>query len=109
MGAPRSLNRKSDGFGLRMQLSRWAEEHETDLIFLDPPEQFDHAIVGIVYGFGQEPAVLYDEGKVIASMMAGGMTEEDAQEYFDFNTAGAYLGDATPRFLLPKIEDPRDA
>lgn len=108
MGAQPSLNRRSDRAGdhidRRVQLSRWAEAHEVELIFFDPPETFDHAIVGLVYGAGQETAVLYDEGKIIAAMMAGGMSEEDAREYFEFNTLGAYLGDATPRFLLPKVD-----
>lgn len=105
MGAPRSQNRRSDPADRRAQLTRWAEEHDTVLVFLDPPETFDHAIVGIVYGFGQEAAVLYDEGKIITAMMAGGMDQEEAQEFFDFNTAGSYSGDATPRFLLPRLDE----
>jgi hypothetical protein len=106
MGAPRSLNRKSDADDRRAKLSRWAEDHDTELIFLDPPETFDHAIVGLVYGYGQEVAVLYDEGLIIASLMTdGGMDAETAKEYFEYNTIGAYLGDATPRFLLPTVDD----
>lgn len=89
---------------LRARLTRWAADHETDLLFLDPPSHFDDAIVGIIYGFQQEPAVLYDEAKVLAAMVADGMSEEDAEEFFAFNTIGAYLGEATPRFLL-RVED----
>jgi hypothetical protein len=82
----------------RAELSAWAEDHDVELIFFDPPEYFDHAIVGVVTGFEQEPAVLYDEQKVLAAMAAD-MGWEDAQEWFDFNTIGAYLGEHTPRFL----------
>ena len=29
-------------------------------------------------------------------MTRDGMTEEEAQEYFDFNVEGAYMGEKTP-------------
>ena len=82
----------------RAELIAWAEDHDVDLVFFDPPEYFDHAILGICTGYGQEPAVLYDEVKVLAAM-AEDMGWEGAQEWFDFNTTGAYLGEHTPRFL----------
>lgn len=82
----------------RAKWTTYAEDHDLELIFFEPAEYFDHAIVGLVDGFGQEPAVLYDRDKVIAAM-AKDMGLEDAEEYFSFNTIGAYVGDATPRFL----------
>jgi hypothetical protein len=89
----------------RARLTRYAQEHEIDLVFLDPPAHFDDAILGVIYGFQQEPAVLYDERKVLAAMVAGGMSEEDAEEFFAFNTIGAWLGEATPRFLVVRPDD----
>lgn len=90
---------------LRQQLDRWATECEVELIFLDPPETFDPAILGIVYGFHQEPAVVYDEEQVLAAMQRdNGWSEEEAREWFEFNTVGAYLGEATPRFLIKPWE-----
>ena len=83
----------------RERLSRYAEDHDIELIFFDPPEYFDKAIVGLVHGYGQEMAVLYDQERVL-SAMAKDMGREAAEEWFDFNTLGAYLGDATPRFVL---------
>jgi len=89
---------------LREQLDRWARENDVELIFFDPPEHFDHAIVGVVRGFGQEYAVLYDEGKVLEAMAKDMDSGEDdgeiAREWFEFNTVGAYVGEATPRFLI---------
>ncbi len=82
----------------RAQITDWAKERDIDLIFYDPPEYFDGAILGVVTGFGQEPAVLYDEAKVIAAM-AKDMGEEAAVEWFGYNTIGAYMGENTPRFL----------
>jgi hypothetical protein len=83
----------------RAALTRWAEQHDVELIFFDPPQHFDHAILGVVFGFGQEPSVCYDEAAVLAAMVADGMTDEEAEEWFEFNTIGSYLGEATPRFL----------
>ena len=108
MAARPSLNRKSDRPLLRADLTRYAEAHEVELIFLDPPEVFDAAILGLIYGYGQEVAVLYDEREVIEALRAGGMSAEDAEEWFEYNTLGAYLGEATPRFLTWRPED-RDA
>jgi hypothetical protein len=84
----------------RQAWTTWAEDHDIELVFFDPPETFDQAIVGVIVGFNQEPAVLYDRERVIAALQREGLDEESAEEYFEFNTAGAYVGEATPRFLL---------
>ena len=84
----------------RAQIAQWARDEGIELIFFDPPEHFDHAIVGLVRGHGQELAVLYDEDKVLSAMVADGMSREDANEWFEFNTVGAYVGELTPRFVL---------
>jgi hypothetical protein len=83
----------------RAEVDAWADAHDCELILFDPPDHFDHAILGIIEGYGQAPAVLYDHAKVIEAM-AEDMGLEDALEWFDFNTIGAYLGEATPRFLI---------
>jgi hypothetical protein len=83
----------------RAALQQWAEETETELVFFDPPEHFDHAILGLVHGCGQELAVLYDQRKVLAALRRE-MDADAAQEWFEFNTIGAYVGEATPRFLV---------
>jgi hypothetical protein len=87
--------------GRRAELAGYAEDLGVELIFFDPPEEFDDAIIGLVYGFGQELAVLYDEAKVIAAMRQHNhWDEDDAREWFDVNTIGGYYGEATPRFLV---------
>ena len=90
---------------LREQIAQWAEENDVEIVFFNPPEDFDRAIVGLVRGYGQEAAVLYDEVKVLKAMVATGMTAEDAEEWFTFNTIGAYVGEATPRFLIRPWEE----
>lgn len=58
---------------------------------------FDEAILGVVQRMDTF-AVCYDQDKVIEILMRD-MTEEEAIEYFEFNIAGAWLGENTPFFL----------
>ncbi len=41
--------------------------------------------------------------RVIDILMGDGMTYEEAVEYFEFNIAGAWVGESTP-FFLQKME-----
>jgi hypothetical protein len=60
---------------------------------------FDEAIIGVVQRMGIQ-AICYDQDKVIDTLMEkDGMTYEEAVEYFDFNIAGAWVGESTPFFL----------
>jgi len=77
-----------------------AEEYEDcPLLFMDPSEDFDVAIIGVCEGFGSEPKVAYDYEKVIKANMKMGMNREEAEEYFGYNQAGAYVGKHTPVFI----------
>ena len=58
---------------------------------------FDEAIIGVVQRIGLQ-AICYDLNKVIAILMQE-MTEEEAWEYYQFNIAGAWVGESTPVFL----------
>lgn len=82
-----------------MKREEIAEQYGDELLFLDPPESFDRCILGVAYRCGMEPVVVYDQEEVINSLMLGGMDREEAQEWFSFNTAGAYVGPRTPMFL----------
>ena len=60
---------------------------------------FDDAIIGVVERIGVQ-AICYDQEKVIDILIErDGMTYEEAVEYFDFNIAGAWVGESTPFFL----------
>ena len=59
---------------------------------------FDDAFIGIGRQFGKGLAV-YDGFKCIQILIEEGMTEEEAEEYFQFNVEGAYVGENTPIFL----------
>jgi hypothetical protein len=72
-----------------------AEEYP-DLLFADG---FDEAIIGVCERFGGEYYVVYDKAVIILTLMADGMNEEDAEEWFEFNIIGAWVGECTPGFL----------
>jgi hypothetical protein len=63
------------------------------------PNSFDKAIVGIVQRIDLGPVVCYSTEKIIEVLMEGGMDEEEAYEYFEFNILGAYMGEGTPMFV----------
>jgi hypothetical protein len=66
-------------------------------LFLEPPV-FDEAILGVAERFGMEPVVCYDRTRCI-DILARDMDREDAEEFFEFNTIGAWMGDLTPVFV----------
>jgi hypothetical protein len=74
-----------------------AAEHDHEILRVDG---FDDCCVGLVERFGMPPVLLYDKAKMITKMVAEGMSEDDAEEFYAFNQIGAWLGDGTPVFLI---------
>lgn len=58
---------------------------------------FDDAIIGIEESTQR---LIYSCSKCIDILIAGGMTEEEATEYFNFNVSGAYVGEKTPIWCI---------
>lgn len=70
-------------------------EIDPDILFADG---FDDALIGHVEVFNKTLA-LYDREKCLQILMKrDGMSAESAEEYFDFNVTGAYVGEHTPAF-----------
>jgi len=67
-----------------------------DLRFMDG---FDDCIEGLVESIGQPNVVCYDKDKVIAKLMEDGIECDEADDYFNYNQLGAYVGQTTPCFL----------
>ncbi len=64
-----------------------------DILFADG---FDDAIFGVVTQFNNV-TVCYDRERSIRILMErDGMTHEDAEEFFEFNVTGSYVGEKTP-------------
>lgn len=74
-------------------------EIDPELVLLDPAESYDKCILGIASRIGMDDCIAYDRSKVIAELMNDGMSEEDAEDLFSFNMAGAYVGTRTPIFI----------
>jgi hypothetical protein len=73
-----------------------SEDLTEDMLVMDG---YDDCIVGVVERFGQPPIVCYDRDKVIRAHMKDGMDYEEAEEFFEFNQIGAWLGESTPCFI----------
>jgi hypothetical protein len=71
-------------------------DQNPDALYVDGHE---NALIGIAYRFGQEPLACYSYEKVIANLEAMGMSEDEAEEFFEFNIVGAWMGDGTPVFV----------
>jgi len=59
---------------------------------------FENAFLGISRQFYNKPIAVYDREKCIEILMED-MSEEEAEEYFEFNVQGAYVGESTPSFM----------
>lgn len=71
-------------------------ENYPDVLFADG---FDEAIIGICCQGPSKAMVCYDRDHCIKILMKD-MSEEEAEEYFEFNVQGAWVGEETPAFLL---------
>lgn len=70
------------------------------LVALDPnllfADGYDDCIMGLTFR-DKTPVVIYSADKMI-DKLANDMSYEEAQEFFDFNIEGAYMGERTPMY-----------
>jgi len=71
-------------------------EIDPDLVMADG---YDDCIIGISNEFGRPARVAYDRSKVIEKLIGEGCTLEEAEEFFEFNIIGAFVGDRTPAYI----------
>ncbi len=72
-----------------------------DLLKIDG---MDKALIGVCMTWNGHMLVerLVYDGHIITETLSGqGMSEEEAQDYIDFNIIGAYVGDSTPIVMWP--------
>ena len=74
-----------------------------EAIFLEPAT-FDAAILGVAERFGMNPVVCYDRSRCI-DILARDMPRDEAEEFFEFNTIGAWMGEGTPIFVDTRPAD----
>jgi hypothetical protein len=68
-----------------------------EFLFLSETE-YDEAIIGVVERAAGSPVIAYDTQKIL-DILELSMPMEDAQEYFEYNILGAYMGDRTPVYI----------
>tara|TARA_Y100000004_G_C8917618_1_gene413861 strand:+ start:1153 stop:1404 length:252 start_codon:yes stop_codon:yes gene_type:complete len=72
------------------------ELHGDDTLFADG---FDDAIIGVAVGF-DSGRVIYSVKKMIEILFKdAGMPVDEAYEYLEYNTFGAYVGKLTPIYM----------
>ena len=83
-----------------MSLQLFLEEQLPDDQTVLLASGLDDAFIGVGSAFNSVPIAVYDKDKVIEILMTRDvMTYEEALEFFDFNIAGAYVGESTPMFM----------
>ena len=71
---------------------------EGEALLMEPRDQYDSCLIGVGYRFHDGPLAVYDMDLVL-SVLGEEMNEEDAQEWFEYNTLGAWMGNGTPIFV----------
>ena len=80
---------------LWMNLKDQIAERNPDALFADG---FDDALIGFTHNHCEPCRAIYSVHKCIDILMKDGASEEEALEYFSFNTLGAYVGKNGPLF-----------
>ena len=83
---------------LRLRIEDFCENWERVLL----ADGHEDSFMGVLcWSSGNEtPKAVYSLPKLLKGLEAD-MSPEDAQEHFDFNIGGAYVGPETPVFLIP--------
>ena len=78
---------------------------ENEACLMEPRDEYDDCVIGIGYRFSEGPLAVYSIPKVLKVMQGWGMDDQEAQEFFEYNTIGAWMGDGTPIFVHLFEED----
>lgn len=82
-----------------MNINSYIEETvpDTEVVVADG---LDDAFIGVGTTFNSVPIAVYDKDKIIQILMTRDvMTYEEAWEFFEYNIAGAYVGESTPMYV----------
>lgn len=80
-------------------LQRFEQDSSTPLL----ADGFEAALIGYGQQFNQTIAI-YDYARCVDVLERSGMTRLDAEEYMEYNVMGAYVGRATPVFLMERLD-----
>ncbi len=82
------------------KIEPWEEDLQDDGLLL--ADGFEEAYIGNIERCGMLPVACYDVEKCLEILMNQGMDREEAEEFFNFNVLGSYVGPRTPYFLYKK-------
>lgn len=99
--ASKSARTQTHGPGTRsssqtQKILEWIDETFEIIVY---PDGFEDCIVGVAEKFGGPPVAVLDLEKILSKLRKGGMRNEEALEYFEYNILGAYVGDQTPVYM----------
>ena len=61
---------------------------------------FEDAYIGVCEVFNRPPLAAYDRDRCIEILMErDGMDRDEAEEYFNFNVSGSWVGENTPVYI----------
>ena len=81
-----------------MNIREWIEEiHPDETVIL--ADGFDDALIGVGRIFNGLPIAVYDSDLCIDELKKKGMNQEDAEDWFNYNVIGSYIGEQTPMFM----------
>jgi len=64
----------------------------------------DDSIIGIVEEFGNSPRILYSKDKILEILQKRDlMTEQESEEFYDYNILGLHAGEQNAVFLVTMI------
>ena len=78
------------------QILKWIDETFEVIVY---PSGFEDCIVGVGERFGGPPMAVLDVEKMFKKMQKGGMSREEAIEYFEYNILGAHVGEQNPVYM----------
>lgn len=81
-----------------MKIDDLADQYADEDAPMLKADGYDNCVVGVVLRYGTQPILCYSKKKVLKKL-AKEMSREEAEEWFEFNMLGAWVGEGTPCFL----------
>jgi hypothetical protein len=72
-------------------------KYNNEMLFLN--DYNENSLIGLLFKHETNIVAVYDDYLCVQSLVEEGMEEEEAIEYFEYNTRGSYVGENTPAFL----------
>ncbi len=85
---------------IRANRKKHLEELKAKIEEVNPDAMLADGLDEALAGFDSKGRAIYHIEEILGILMQrDGMSEEEAQEFFDFNIEGAYIGEYTPIYM----------